>query len=63
MSSSFFLVGSKLKKTFLGKWTFSRRIRLDWGNTARVDMAGLESISKLSGDININRNISGQRKI
>ena len=38
MSGSYFLYGSILEKCFSG-WIWP-----DWGNTARVDMAGLGSI-------------------
>ena len=46
MGGSYILVGSNLEKC--GKCgkngRFSGRIRPDWGNTARADMAGLGSI-------------------
>ena len=46
ISGSYFLKGSILEKCgiLLKNSGFSRRIWLDWGNTARADMAGLGSI-------------------
>ena len=46
MGGFYFLMGSNLEKYgfFFLNGRFSGRIRLDWGNTARVDMAGLGSI-------------------
>ena len=46
MSSSYFLYGSIFEKcgNFLKNGRFSGRIWPDWGNTARMDMAGLGSI-------------------
>ena len=46
MGGSYILVGSKLEKCgkFWKNGRFSGRIRPDWGNTARADMAGLGSI-------------------
>ena len=46
MSGSYFFMGSNLEKCgfFLKNGCFSGRIRPDWGNTARADMAGLGSI-------------------
>ena len=46
MGGSYILVGSNLEKCgkFWENGLFSRRIRPDWGNTARADMAGLGSI-------------------
>ena len=43
MGGSYILVGSKCGK-FWKNGRFSGRIRPDWGNTARADMAGLGSI-------------------
>ena len=46
MGGSYILVGSNLENcgNFWKKGRFSRRIRPDWGNTARADMARLGSI-------------------
>ena len=46
MSGSYFFMGSNLEKCgkFWKNGRFSGRIRPDWGNTARADMAGLGSI-------------------
>ena len=46
MSGSYFFIGSNLEKCgkFRKNGRFSGRIRPDWGNTARADMAGLGSI-------------------
>ena len=46
MCSFYSLVGSILEnyRIFLKNGRFSGRIRPDWGNTARADMAGLGSI-------------------
>ena len=46
MSSSYFFMGSNLEKCgiFLKNGRFSGRIRPDWRNTSRADMAGLGSI-------------------
>ena len=46
MDGFYFLMGSNLEKSgnFWKKSRFSGRIRPDWGNTARADMAGLGSI-------------------
>ena len=46
MSGSYLMYGSILEKcgNFWKNGRFSGRIWLDWGNTTRVDMAGLGSI-------------------
>ena len=46
MGGLYFLMGSNLEKygNFWKNGRFSGRIRPDWGNTARADMAGLGSI-------------------
>ena len=46
MCGLYILVGSSLEKCgkFWKNGRFSERIRPDWGNTARADMAGLGSI-------------------
>ena len=50
MGGFYFLMGSNLEKygTFLKNGCFSGRIRPDWGNTARADMAGLGSIGLIA---------------
>ena len=46
MGGFYFLMGSNLEKygNFWKNGRFSGRIRPDWRNTARADMAGLASI-------------------
>ena len=46
MCGLYFFMGSNLEKCgkFWKNGRFSGRIRPDWGNTARADMAGLGSI-------------------
>ena len=46
MGGSYFIWGSNLEKygNFWKNGRFSGRIWLDWGNTTRVDLAGLGSI-------------------